>query len=103
MLITLYVIISILFRKPVFNLPGFKKPAISIRFSPVAYKSTSSNPYIGLKDYKLIYAVTTQDSCLIYDTSQVSPICLVGNLHYSGLTDMSWFVLFSLRFLFFLA
>jgi chromatin assembly factor 1 subunit B len=40
--------------------------------------------------YRIIYAVATQDSVLLYDTQQTTPICVVSNLHCATFTDLSW-------------
>ncbi|KAM0353460.1 hypothetical protein ACHAPU_001470 [Fusarium lateritium] len=40
--------------------------------------------------YRMIYAVATQDSVLLYDTQQKTPICVVSNLHCATFTDLAW-------------
>ncbi|KAK4183218.1 putative chromatin assembly factor [Podospora australis] len=40
--------------------------------------------------YRMIYAVATQDSVLLYDTQQHTPICVVSNLHCATFTDLTW-------------
>ncbi len=45
--------------------------------------------------YRIVYAVATQDSVLIYDTQQQTPLCIVSNLHYATFTDLTWYVLAS--------
>lgn len=40
--------------------------------------------------YRIVYAVATQDSILIYDTQQNTPICVVSNLHCATFTDLAW-------------
>ena len=42
--------------------------------------------------YRMIYAIATQDSVLIYDTQQHTPLCAVSNLHYATFTDLTWYV-----------
>ncbi|KAL6633125.1 WD40 repeat-like protein [Neocallimastix sp. 'constans'] len=101
-------------RLPMAHLPGHKKPAIAVRCNPIKYKlrnykkeeteinansnpnSTTSSPtktkvssFINLP-YRLIYAVATQDSVLIYDTQQTTPLVLLTNLHYATFTDIAW-------------
>ncbi|KAF4125094.1 chromatin assembly factor 1 subunit B [Geosmithia morbida] len=41
-------------------------------------------------NYRIIYAVATQDSVLLYDTQQKTPICVVSNLHCATFTDLAW-------------
>ncbi|SPJ75019.1 related to chromatin assembly complex, subunit p60 [Fusarium torulosum] len=40
--------------------------------------------------YRMVYAVATQDSVLLYDTQQKTPICVVSNLHCATFTDLAW-------------
>jgi chromatin assembly factor 1 subunit B len=40
--------------------------------------------------YRMIYAVATEDSVLLYDTQQQTPICIVSNLHCATFTDLTW-------------
>ncbi|KAI2604559.1 WD40 repeat-like protein [Hypoxylon fragiforme] len=40
--------------------------------------------------YRMVYAVATQDSVLLYDTQQTTPICIVSNLHLATFTDLAW-------------
>jgi len=101
------------------HLPGHKKPAIAVRCNPIKYKlrnykkeepennsnSESSqspkkvNSFINLP-YRLIYAVATQDSVLIYDTQQTTPLVLLTNLHYATFTDIAWYLFFFFFFFF---
>lgn len=43
-----------------------------------------------LLPYRMVYAVATQDSVLVYDTQQKTPICIVSNLHCATFTDLAW-------------
>ncbi|KAG8533077.1 uncharacterized protein KY384_001860 [Bacidia gigantensis] len=40
--------------------------------------------------YRIVYAVATQDSILVYDTQQQTPLVVVSNLHYATFTDLAW-------------
>lgn len=40
--------------------------------------------------YRIIYAVATQESVLLFDTQQSSPFAIISNIHYTRLTDISW-------------
>lgn len=40
--------------------------------------------------YRIVYAVATQDSVLVYDTQQQTPIVVVSNLHFATFTDITW-------------
>lgn len=52
-------------------------------------KEEVSAPAFALK-YRMVYAVATQDSIIVYDTEQKQPLCIVSNLHYSTFTDLTW-------------
>ncbi|KAG5929612.1 hypothetical protein E4U42_005317 [Claviceps africana] len=43
-----------------------------------------------LLSYRMVYAVATQDSVLVYDTQQKTPVCVVSNLHCATFTDLAW-------------
>ncbi|KAH8816371.1 WD40-repeat-containing domain protein [Xylogone sp. PMI_703] len=40
--------------------------------------------------YRMVYAVATEDSVLLYDTEQQTPLCIVSNLHCATFTDLTW-------------
>ena len=42
--------------------------------------------------YRMVYAIATQDSVLIYDTQQHTPLCAISNLHYATFTDLTWYI-----------
>lgn len=44
--------------------------------------------------YRMILAVATQNSVLLYDTQQPEPFGIVSNIHYTRLTDLTWWVAF---------
>ncbi|GMM37563.1 Cac2 protein [Saccharomycopsis crataegensis] len=120
---------------PVYHLPGLKKAAIAISFSPIKYKlrnqsvetvttvsqkadvmpttqeeakqdqqpqtpkngetSTSNTTFLKKPSlialpYRMVFAVATLDSVVIYDTQQIEPLGMVNNLHYDSLTDLGW-------------
>uniref|UniRef100_A0A060T4T3 ARAD1B02090p n=1 Tax=Blastobotrys adeninivorans TaxID=409370 RepID=A0A060T4T3_BLAAD len=55
----------------------------------IRYDRKLDSPVFSLP-YRIIYAVATQDSVIVYDTQQTSPICVVSNLHYATFTDLTW-------------
>ncbi|KAJ3107200.1 hypothetical protein HDU97_004620 [Phlyctochytrium planicorne] len=77
---------------PLYHLPGHKKPAVAIRFNPRRFKLHDRHPGEGhIKlPYRLIFAVATIDSVVVYDTTSQSPLAFIGNLHYASLTDVTW-------------
>lgn len=49
----------------------------------------SSSPVFSMP-YRVVYAVITQDTAVIYDTEQHQPIAVVSNLSDSSFTDATW-------------
>lgn len=90
--------------KPALCLPTKEKYTIAVRFSPKMYalrfpskKSIPANtpPWVAANSlfalpYRLIYAVATQNAIMFYDTQQAAPFGRVSNVHYTGLTDLTW-------------
>lgn len=57
----------------------------------LATDSGSSGPKVAFSlPYRMVYAVATQDSVLLYDTQQQTPLCIVSNLHCATFTDLTW-------------
>eukprot|EP00762_Andalucia_godoyi_P003821 ANDGO_08519.mRNA.1 Chromatin assembly factor 1 subunit FAS2 len=75
---------------PVIRLDGFRKAALAIRFSPVWYKVPANVQTIVDLPYRMVFAVATMDSVLIFDTSVDHPIAQISDIHYSTLTDLTW-------------
>lgn len=40
--------------------------------------------------YRMVFAVASEDSILLYDTQQALPFGLVANIHYHTLSDLTW-------------
>jgi chromatin assembly factor 1 subunit B len=84
---------DVLVREPLLHLSGHKKPAIAVRFCPQMFKlmdlANDQKPLINLP-HRLVFAVATQDSVVLYDTQHAHPIAYFSNLHYATLTDVSW-------------
>ena len=40
--------------------------------------------------YRMIYAVATQNSVMLYDTQQPEPFARISRIHYIGLNDLAW-------------
>lgn len=59
--------------------------------NPTVETSTTPGPRPTFSlPYRMVYAVATQDSVLLYDTQQNTPICIVSNLHCATFTDLAW-------------
>jgi chromatin assembly factor 1 subunit B len=80
-------------KPPIGHLPGFKKPALVVSFSPIFYQLDSidhNKKSVFELPYKMVYAVATQDSVFIYDTQHETALGSVSSIHYRILTDISW-------------
>lgn len=53
---------------------------------------SAHEPGMELMDlpYRLVFAVASEDSVLLYDTQQPFPFGYVSNIHYHTLSDISW-------------
>ena len=40
--------------------------------------------------YRMVYAVATQNSIMLYDTQQAEPFARISRIHYIGLNDLAW-------------
>ncbi|RYO90466.1 hypothetical protein DL766_004254 [Monosporascus sp. MC13-8B] len=72
--------------------PDAEKPATPSGVSTNMETSASTpgpKPTFALP-YRMVYAVATQDSVLLYDTQQTTPLCIVSNLHLTTFTDLAW-------------
>lgn len=78
-------------KEPIMILPSLDESTIAIRCCPVYFqlRKDGPTPMIALP-YRMIFAVATQHSILIYDTQQISPIAVISNIHYTRLTDIAW-------------
>ena len=93
-------------------LPG-KEYSIAVRFSPIKYKlkrrpAAEKKQDIGggqnkrqpweetqtlfALPYRMVYAVATQNSVVLYDTQQEEAWARISQIHYIGLTDLTWYV-----------
>ena len=57
----------------------------------VETNAASAGPTVAFSlPYRMVYAVATEDSILLYDTQQQTPLCVVSNLHCATFTDLTW-------------
>ena len=70
---------------------GFEKAAIAVRFNPRLFPliQNGCEPVVPL-NYRMIFAVVTQNSVYIFDTQNKAPLFVFSNLHYASLTDVAW-------------
>lgn len=67
------------------------EPALVTRWSPRQYAPRSGGPSPAFPiAHRMILAVGTKRSVLVYDTQQKTPIAFISNIHYTRLTDLTW-------------
>merc|ERR1712051_677845 len=85
--------------RPVKRINGFKeKPKVlstttkQINDEPIEEDMKPWEKYqtIFCLPYRMIYAVATQNSIMMYDTQQTEPFARISRIHYIGLNDLSW-------------
>ena len=79
------------YKKPCFKINTHKKPAVSVRFCPKLFKKDPKiNASLFDVPYCMVFALATIDSVIIYSTQRLTPMFIVGNVHYAMLSDISW-------------
>lgn len=72
-------------------LPTMNECTIAVRCCPVYFELREDGPNaLIMLPYRMIFAVATQSSVLIYDTQQICPIGVISFIHYGRLNDLSW-------------
>jgi chromatin assembly factor 1 subunit B len=68
-------------------------PTSSPKPKPLELETNAATPGPAMAfslPYRMVYAVATEDSVLMYDTQQQTPLCVVSNLHCATFTDLTW-------------
>ncbi|KAL2060541.1 hypothetical protein VTL71DRAFT_9182 [Oculimacula yallundae] len=84
---------SVMEPPPLLPLSDPSGPTSSPKPKPLEVDTNSSSPGPMMAfslPYRMIYAVATEDSVLMYDTQQQTPLCIVSNLHCATFTDLTW-------------
>ncbi|KAF7483761.1 chromatin assembly factor 1 subunit B [Marmota monax] len=87
-------------KRPIAHLPCPSKATLAVRCCPVYFElrplmetdQGSHEPAMELLSlpYRVVFAVASEDSVLLYDTQQPFPFGFVSNIHYHTLSDISW-------------
>lgn len=78
-------------KEPIVMLPSLDESTIAVRCCPIYFQLREDGPSPSFAlPYRMIFAVATQKSVLLYDTQQIAPIAVVTNIHYTRLTDVAW-------------
>lgn len=71
--------------------PSGPTPSPKPELLEVETSAASPGPTMAFSlPYRMVYAVATEDSVLLYDTQQQTPLCFVSNLHCATFTDLTW-------------
>ena len=81
------------FAKPVVYYPSADRYSVAVRCCPVLFELRSEQPSMYDIPYRMVFAVATQNSLLLYDTQQAAPFARIARIHYTRLTDLSWYLL----------
>ena len=77
--------------RPIMYYPTLRQSSMVVRCCPVLFSlRPNQNPVIALP-YRMVVAVATKSAILLYDTQHAIPIGLISNIHYTKLTDLSWY------------
>mmetsp|Transcript_13338 Transcript_13338/g.48556 ORF Transcript_13338/g.48556 Transcript_13338/m.48556 type:complete len:564 (-) Transcript_13338:28-1719(-) len=76
---------------PALHLPTLTS-VVAVRFCPRLFRASMDNETGFKLPYKLVFAMATLDTVLVYDTDSKQPLGLVAGLHPSTtpLTDLTW-------------
>ncbi|XP_055135620.1 chromatin assembly factor 1 subunit B isoform X1 [Symphalangus syndactylus] len=80
-------------RRPIAHLPCPGKATLAVRCCPVYFELrpvVETGVELMSLPYRLVFAVASEDSVLLYDTQQSFPFGYVSNIHYHTLSDISW-------------
>ncbi|XP_029794846.1 chromatin assembly factor 1 subunit B isoform X2 [Suricata suricatta] len=87
-------------KRPIAHLPCPGKATLAVRCCPVYFElrpvgeTDRASQELGTElvqlPYRLVFAVASEDSVLLYDTQQPFPFGYVSNIHYHTLSDVSW-------------
>lgn len=83
-------------KRPVAHLPCPGKATLAVRCCPVYFElrpvaeTEEPSPELVSLPYRVVFAVASEDSVLLYDTQQSFPFGYVSNIHYHTLSDISW-------------
>ncbi|XP_075398428.1 chromatin assembly factor 1 subunit B isoform X2 [Tenrec ecaudatus] len=80
-------------KRPIAHLPCPGKATFAVRCCPVYFElrpAVEAGPELMNLPYRMVFAVASEDSVLLYDTQQSLPFGYVSNIHYHTLSDVSW-------------
>ena len=70
------------------------QPAVAARFCPKLFEPGASQAEGSPFDlpYRMVFAVATVESVILYDTTEQQPLAVLGGLHFEAapITDIAW-------------
>lgn len=79
--------------KPIATIPNLKKRCLCVSFNKNYYQrnsATTASSNLFLLDYKMVFAIATDDEIMIYETDNLNCLMRIKNLHYYTIYDISW-------------
>ena len=78
------------FSRPAAYYPSADRYSIAVRCCPLLFQLRPGLASTYNIPYRMVFAVATQNSVLLYDTQQSAPFARIARIHYTRLTDMAW-------------
>ncbi|EFX65893.1 hypothetical protein DAPPUDRAFT_11866, partial [Daphnia pulex] len=78
------------FSKLVAYYPSNDGYSVAVRCCPILFELRPGQPSLYDIPYRMIFAVATEDSILLYDTQETAPFARISRIHYTRLTDVAW-------------
>ncbi|GIL54792.1 hypothetical protein Vafri_10487 [Volvox africanus] len=83
---------------PALSLPCLSKGALVVRFCPRLFRApqppestaAAGGPAASLLTYRIIMAVASVDSVVLYDMQALEPLAVLGGIHFAAVTDLAW-------------
>ena len=73
---------------------GVSQPTVAARFCPKFFEPVPGGAEGGPFDlpYRMVFAVATVETVIIYDTTTQPPLAVLGGLHFEAapITDIAW-------------
>ncbi|XP_075216144.1 chromatin assembly factor 1, p105 subunit [Lycorma delicatula] len=80
-----------LLSRPVAYLPSYNQYSVAVRCCPKLFTlQESEEPPLFNLPYRIVFAIATQSSVILYDTQHLCPFAYIANIHYTRLTDLAW-------------
>jgi chromatin assembly factor 1 subunit B len=82
------------FSKPAAYYPSDDGYSVAVRCCPILFELQPGQPSCYDIPYRMIFAVATEKSILLYDTQEMAPFARISRIHYTRLTDVAWYLVY---------